>query len=468
MAKRKTSKAIEREQQSGAGEPERDLTAELRAEGIERIKIGGFDLDGVLRGKYVSLDKLQSALSTGFGFCDVLFGWDIGDQLYDNATVTGWNTGYPDTLALLDLKTLRRIPWEPKVVSMLCDFHVTKSKPHPACPRSLLKRVVKKAEALGYEPKVGVEFEFFFFKESRDTLAAKGFRNLQPLDPGMFGYSWVRTGQDSELMRQIWNGCRDFGIQLEGLHTETGPGVYEAALRYNSALEMADQAALFKTTLKQIAHQNGIAVTFMAKCNANLPGSSGHLHQSLWADGKNAFYDGRRKHGMSDVMQSFVAGQLQLMREWTALYSPTINSYKRTVPGLWAPLVACWGVENRTCSLRIVAPNDAKAVRVEYRQTAADINPYIAIGASLAAGLHGIEKQLPLGPEVVGDAGESGPQALPRSLKEATALLGGSKLAKQLLGAEFVDHYVRTRDWEVRQYERAVTDWELQRYFETV
>jgi glutamine synthetase len=407
-------------------------------------------------------------LSSGFGFCDVIFGWDVADQLYDNATVTGWATGYPDTLAMLDPSTLRKIPWEPKVASILCDFHVTKSKPHPECPRSLLKRVLGKVAALGYEAKVGVEFEFFFFKETRDTLAAKGYRNLQPLDPGMFGYSWVRTGQDAELMRQIWDGCRDFGIQLEGLHTETGPGVYEAALRYNGALEIADQAALFKTTLKQIAHQNGIAVTFMAKVNSGLPGSSGHMHQSLWAGGKNAFYDGRKKHGMSDLMQSYVAGQLQLMREWTALYSPTINSYKRTVPGLWAPLVACWGVENRTCSLRIVAPNDPKAVRVEYRQTAADINPYVAIAASIAAGLHGIDKQLPLGPEVVGDAGETGPNALPRSLKEANALLAGSRLGRQLLGAEFTDHYVRTRDWEVRQYERAVSDWELQRYFETV
>jgi glutamine synthetase len=328
--------------------------------------------------------------------------------------------------------------------------------------------VLKKASALGFEVKVGVEFEFFLFKENRDSLGAKGFRNLEPLDPGMFGYSWVRTGQDSELMRELWDSCRDFGIQLEGLHTETGPGVYEAAITYNDALEAADQAALFKSTLKQLAHRRGIAVTFMAKCNANLPGSSGHLHQSLWANGKNAFYDGRRSNGMSDLMRSYIAGQLQLMREWTALYSPTVNSYKRSVPGLWAPLVASWGIENRTCAVRVVAPGDPKAVRVEYRQTAADINPYVAIAASLGAGLWGVEKQLELTPEVRGDAGSTGPNALPRSLKDAVELLSKSKLARTVLGPEFIDHYVRTRDWEVRQYERAVTDWELQRYFETV
>jgi glutamine synthetase len=441
---------------------------QLERAGVTRVKLGGFDIDGVLRGKYVSLKKAESAAQQGFGFCDVIFGWDVADALYDNATVTGWNTGYPDTLAKVDPDSLRMIPWEPNVAAVLCDFYVSPDQTHPACPRSLLKRVLKKASALGFEVKVGVEFEFFFFKETRDTVVAKGFRNLQPLDSGMFGYSWVRTGQDAELMRSLWDSCRAFGIQLEGLHTETGPGVYEAAITYNNALEAADQAALFKTTLKQLAHQHGLAVTFMAKFSANLPGASGHLHQSLWAGGKNVFYDGRRAHGMSDLMRSFIAGQLQLMREWTAFYSPTINSYKRTVPGLWAPLVASWGVENRTCSVRVVAPNDPKGVRVEYRQTAADINPYVAISASLGAGLWGIEKELQLGPEVKGDAGEAGPHALPRSLKEATELLAKSKVARQVLGAAFVDHYVRTRDWEVRQYERAVTDWELQRYFETV
>jgi glutamine synthetase len=285
----------------------------------------------------------------------------------------------------------------------------------------------------------------------------------------MFGYSWVRAGQDSELMREIFEGMRQFGIPLEGLHCETGPGVYEAAITVDGALAAADKAALFKTAMKQIAHRHGVSVTFMAKPSEKLPGCSGHLHQSLWRDGKNAFHDPRATRGMSKLMRSYLAGQLQLMRELTAIYSPTINSYKRYVPGVWAPLSASWGTENRTCAIRVIGADDAKAARVEYRQTAADINPYTAIAASLAAGLWGIENGLTdLPPETRGEAPSSGKEALPRSLREATALLAQSKIARKILGAEFVDHYVRTREWEVRQFEVAVSDWEVKRYFEII
>lgn len=445
-----------------------DPVEALRERGVDRVKVGGFDVDGVLRGKYISLSKFQSALHDGFGFCDVIFGWDIADTLYDNAAVTGWSTGYPDAHAVLDPSTLRMIPWEPKVAAMLCDFRDTRGKDHPACPRSLLKRTIARAHKLGFEPKFGVEFEFFFFQETRDTLASKGYRNLVPLDPGMMGYSWLRTGQDAELMADLWDNLSAFGIELEGLHTETGPGVYEAALRYGDALEVADRAALFKTTLRQLAQRRGVSVTFMAKVDANLPGASGHLHQSLWRDGKNAFYDARARYGMSRTMQSYIAGQLDVMQDWTALYSPTVNSYKRYVPGLWAPLVASWGVENRTTAVRVVSPNDPKAVRVEYRQTAADINPYIAIAANLGAGLRGIERGLELLPETVGDAGHDGPLALPRTLADANRRLQKSKAAREVLGPGFVDHYTRTRDFEVREYQKSVSDWEVRRYFETI
>jgi glutamine synthetase len=445
-----------------------DVVARLEAEGVRDVKIGGFDVDGVLRGKYVSLAKFKSALKKGFGFCDVIFGWDIVDAVYDNGVVTGPATGYPDALAVLDPATLRSIPWEPGVVSMLCEFRDEKGRDHPACPRSLLRRVVERANKMGYTPKIGAEYEFFFFQETRDSLVEKGFRNLVPLDPGMFGYSWVRTGQDTELMRSILDGMRAFDIQIEALHTETGPGVYEAAIQYDDAMSAADQAALFKVAMKQIAHRHGLAVSFMAKWNASLPGCSGHLHESLWQGDDNVFYDARAPLGMSRLMRSYIAGQLALMRELTALYSPTINSYKRYVPGVWAPLSAAWGVENRTTSIRVIGANDEKAIRLEYRQTAADMNPYIAMATSLAAGLYGIEKGLELPPETKGDQGEGGENALPRSLHHATELLAKSRAARQILGAPFVDHYVATRRWEVKSFDRAVTDWELARYFETV
>lgn len=444
------------------------LVLELEERGVTRAKIGGFDLDGVLRGKYVSLDKLRSALSGGFGFCDVIFGWDVADVLYDNASVTGWHTGYPDAHAVLDPSTLRVVPWEPGTAAMLCDFRDAEGGPHPACPRSLLKRVIDRAERLGFRATFAVEFEFFFFKESPQSLHDKHFRGLTPLDPGMFGYSWVRSGQDSDLMREIFDGLADFHVELEGLHTETGPGVYEAAIRYDDALRAADKAALFKTALKELAHRRGLSVTFMAKWNADLPGCSGHLHQSLWKEGRNVFFDAGDERGMSTIMRRYVAGQMALMQELTALYSPTVNSYKRYVPGVWAPLVASWGEENRTCAIRLIGMGEEKAQRVEYRQTAADINPFVAIAACLGAGLWGIEHELELGPETRGDPGTDGAGRLPRTLREATALLDKSAAARELFGREFVDHYVRTRDWESRCYEKAVTDWELARYFEII
>ncbi|MCA9597728.1 MAG: glutamine synthetase [Myxococcales bacterium] len=444
------------------------LVAELERQGISRAKIGGFDLDGVLRGKYVSLEKLRSVLDKGFGFCDVIFGWDVADVLYDNAKVTGWHTGYPDAHAVLDASTLRLVPWEPGVVAFIADFRDGSGKDHPACPRSLLKRVIARGEKLGFSAKLAAEYEFFFFRETRDTLHDKQFKGLTPLDPGMFGYSWVRSGQDSDLMSDLMEGLKAFDIGLEGLHTETGPGVYEAAIRYDDALAAADKAALFKSAVKQIAHRHGLSVTFMAKWNADLPGCSGHLHQSLWKDDKNAFFDSRDKRGMSKTMKHYIAGQMALMQELTAMYSPTINSYKRYVPGVWAPLVASWGQDNRTCAIRLIDLGNDTSQRIEYRQTAADMNPYVAMAASLGAGLWGIEKKLPLPLETRGDPGSEGPGKLPTTLGKATELFAASKAARALFGAEFVDHYARTRDWEVRCFEKAVTDWELSRYFEVI
>lgn len=449
-----------------------DLVADLEARGVTRAKIGGFDVDGILRGKYVSLEKLKSALTGGFGFCDVIFGWDIADVLYDNAQVTGWHTGYPDAHATLDPSTLRMLPWEPNTAAMLADFRDEAGKDHPACPRSLFRRVIDKAKGMGLEAKFACEFEFFLFEETPRSLHEKGFAGLTSLTPGMFGYSWVRESQQGKLMAAILDGMRAFDVEIEGLHTETGPGVYEVAIRYDDALRAADKAALFKVGMKQIAHEHGLSVTFMAKWNAALPGSSGHLHQSLWKKGENVFEDAAAPDKVSKTLRHYIGGQCALMPELTALYAPTINAYKRYVPGVWAPLTATWGVENRTTAIRLIGLG-TNAARVEYRQTAADINPYIAMATCLAAGLYGIENEIEPPAAVRGDAGDgSAPggahRPLPRTLKEATALLAESKAARAILGDGFVEHYVRTRDWEVRQYERAVTDWELKRYFEAV
>src|SRR5271170_4486108 len=275
---------------------------------IRRVKVGGYDVDGVLRGKYIALDKFWSALKEPIGFCDVIFGWDAADVLYDNGAVTGWHTGYPDTHARIDPSTFRVLPWEPDTAAFLLDFVDADGAPHPACPRGLLRQVLERGRRLGYELVIGSEFEFFVFKETVASLHSKGFRALEPLSPGMFGYSWVRSSQNADLCHAIVDDMNAFGIPIEALHTETGPGVYEVAIKYDEGLRSADKAALFKTAMKQVAFRLGYSVTFMAKWNHDLPGSSGHIHQSLWAaDGgggkphRNAFYDGSDQNKLSKV-----------------------------------------------------------------------------------------------------------------------------------------------------------------------
>ncbi len=446
----------------------KQLREAFEKHGIRRVKVGGFDVDGILRGKYVSLAKFWGALQDPIGFCDVIFGWDSSDVLYDKAGVTGWHTGYPDTLARIDPATFRVLPWEPDTAAFLMDFVLADGAPHPACPRGLLRQVIARARALGYEAVLAAEFEFFVFKETAASLHQKGFRGLEPLSPGMFGYSWLREGQHADLCHAILDDMDRLGVPIEGLHTETGPGVYEVAIEYDEALRAADKAAFFKTAMKELASRRGYAVTFMAKWNHALPGSSGHLHQSLWRDGKNVFFEEAAPHKLSATARHYMGGQIALMPELTALVSPTVNSYKRYVPGVWAPLNASWGVQNRTCAIRVI-PGTAKSTRLEYRQTAADINPYVAMAATLAAGLWGLEHRAEPPPPVEGDASARTDLApLPRTLREASALLDRSLHARGLLGDGFVNHYLLTRDWECRQYERAVTDWELARYFETV
>jgi len=361
------------------------------------------------------------------------------------------------------------IPWEPDTAFFLVDFLTRDGAPLGISPRQVLKRVVKRANDLGYEPVMAAEYEFFFFKEDSHSIRDKGYRDMQPLTPGMFGYSVLRTGANAELCHDLMNALDQFDVELEALHTETGPGVYEAAIRYDDAVSAADKAVLFKSAVKQIAARHGLTATFMAKWNDQLPGCGGHVHQSLRCLGeeKSAFHDPDGAHGMSETMRQYVAGQVALMPAMTALACPTINSYKRLVPGTWAPTTATWGVENRTTALRVI-PGSAKSTRVEYRLAGADANPYLVMAGALASGLHGIEKKLELGEPVAGSGYEASAPPLPLSLDEATRTLAASAEARDLLGSDFVDHFVQTREWEVRQFRAAVTDWERARYFEVI
>ena len=447
----------------------------IRENGYDKVKVGGFDIDGVLRGKYFSLDKFESAARSGFGFCDVIFGWDCADELYEgvDVTVTGWHTGYPDTHSTIDLSSQRSIPWEGDCPLFLVDFQAPDGNPLAVSPRQACQRVFAKAQSMGFLPKLSAEYEFWLFQETPESLREKRFGGLTPLDPGMFGYSAVRAGMSQELMEDIFTGMAAFDVPLEGLHTETGPGVYEAAITYDDMLPAADKGALFKTGMKELCARHDLAVTFMAKWSNTLPGSSGHIHQSLWdlESKNNAFHDPNGNMGMSKTFEHYLAGVLHTLPEFTALYAPTINSYRRLVPGLWAPTRACWAADNRTASLRTIHGPKPASTRLELRVTGADINPYIAFAACVGAGLWGIENQLELPPPVSGNAYAATLEAAPRlpaNLSEATAMLRASKAARAQLGDAFVDHYCATRDWEVHEAAKAVTDWELARYFEVI
>ncbi len=443
---------------SGSGE----VMTRLSEKHARRVKLGWVDIDGVLRGKYVSLEKFASVVDGGLSFCDVILGWDISDTLYENAAFTGWHTGYPDAQARVDLETWRMIPWEPGTAFFLMELVRAGGEPLPLCPRQVLRGVLDTAQRMGHRVRLAAEYEFWLFRETPRTLREKNFQGLTPLSPGMCGYSVLRTSQNSALVLELMDQLESFGIGLEGFHTETGPGVYEAAIAVDEGLRAADKAALFKTAVKEIAARHDVMPTFMAKWNAAMPGSSGHIHQSLVrkADGANSFAE-------AEVKSQYVAGLVKYLPELMAMIAPTINSYKRTVPGTWAPVNSTWAEDNRTTAVRSIA-GSPKSTRVELRLSGADMNPYLAMAASVAAGLEGIAQQLaPPAPATNAYTACDAP-ALPLSLGEAAAGLRASAMARQWFGDEFVEHYAGTRDWEVRQYQRAVTDWELARYFEAI
>lgn len=432
-------------------------------------KVGLFDIDGILRGKFMAADKLRSALEKGFGFCDVVLGWDLHDQLYDNVRYTGWHTAYPDAQVRLLPETLRRIPFEDGMPLILGEFA---GAAESICPRGLLRRVLARAADMGFAARAAAEFEFFLFEETPATVRQKDYRNLQPITPGNFGYSLLRSGVHADFHHELLALCADMDMEIESLHTETGPGVIEAAIKVDEALAAADKAALFKTFAKILCQRRGWMATFMAKWSASLPGQSGHLHVSLTdaASGAPIFFSEEGEHGMSDAMRWFVGGQQQLMPELLAMVACTVNSYTRLVPGFWAPTQASWGYENRTCALRVIGGSPA-AQRIEYRIAAADINPYVALAAAIGSGLWGIEHRIEPDAPVEGNAYEMGAvagHALPQTLWDAAQRLKASAPARALFGDAFVDHYCATREWEEREARKAVTDWQLARYFELI
>ncbi|KAH9901553.1 glutamine synthetase/guanido kinase [Cubamyces lactineus] len=460
-----------------------------------KVKVAGIDVDGVLRGKYMSKEKFLSAASSdGFNFCSVIFGWDIHDTVYSKELlISNRANGYRDLIASIDLATYRRIPWENNVPFFLVSFLDPDTK-EPICadPRGVLRKVAQRAQAKGWRCISGCEYEYFQFQETPESLAKKGFRDLQPLTPGMHGYSLLRTQLNSEYFNDLFDESIKFQVPLEGHHTETGPGVYETALAYTDALRMADNAILFKFLAKSVGMKRGVVPSFMAKPWGNLPGCSGHIHVSLRdAAGKSLFAlpDDQLKTGRPDAQSEdtkflsqegewFLAGVLDGLPDVMPMLVPTINGYKRLVGGeaFWAPNAVTYGYDSRAASIRIISPPSVppSATRLEVRVPGADMNPYFALSAIFALGLRGIEKKLSLpGPPVsklTPEDKKSGKvQMLPQSLEAATErMMRPDSVAREdsVFGNDFVDHFGGTRQHEVRLWNEAVTNWEVERYLE--
>ncbi len=439
---------------------------------VKTVKVGGADLDGVFRGKRVLKEHfLEHAAQGGFPQCDVLFGWDIRDEVIGVLPFSNWETGFADIVMKPDLATFAVVPWEEGSASVICDFFTESGEPLPVAPRHVLRRVVERANAAGFRPYMAAELEVRFFREDQASLKAKDYTGLEPLSPGLNCYSIHHASVDEPVIGRVRRFMIDYGVPVEAYNREHGAGMYEINLRYADALVAADQTMLYKSGSKEITAQVGVAPTFMAKYAEDVDGCGGHTHQSLWTlDGaRSLFWDETAPYHLSEVLLHYIAGVLATASEFMVLYAPNVNSYKRYVERTWAPTNLTWGLDNRTVALRTITTSP-RAARVENRVPGADLNPYLAFAGTLAGGLYGIEKGLSPPPLTQGNAYEASQHAalLPRSLPEALARFRESALAREYFGDEFVEQYVAFREWEVAKYQRAVTDWERRRYFEMV
>jgi glutamine synthetase len=447
---------------------------------IEYVKIGAADIEGVYRGKRVAATHFLNSLEEGFGQCDVLFGWDIAEVVLPTLKFSNWERGFADIVMKPDLATFALTPWEEHVATCVCDLWTEGGEPVSISPRYVLQRVAERARAMGFEALAAAELEFRFFRETQVSLRDKDFGpHLAPLNPGFNCYAISQASADEHLLGRIARMMRDSGIEIEGYNREHGPGMYEMNIRYADAVAAADKTMLFKTGVKELCHQMGVTASFMAKWNDQEDGSSGHSHLSLWdrQGERNAFWDEGAPDHMSPLMRHFLAGVLEKLPECMVLYAPVINSYKRYVEGTWAPLNTTWGMDNRTCAVRVINVNRG-AMRLENRAPGADANFYLVFAATLASGLYGIEHELELPQRLDGNAYDAATVAralerghirpLARTLAAATDLLEQSELAREYFGGDFVEHFVATRRWEVSEYDKAVTNWDRRRYLELI
>ncbi len=443
------------------------LAAAVAAGEIDTVLTCFPDMQGRLVGKRFHAAHFVNGGHEETHGCNYLLATDIEMATVQGYKATSWEAGYGDYIHKPDLSTLRLVPWLPGTAMVMCDVldhHTHAEVPH--APRSVLKRQVARARALGFEPMMATELEFFLFQQSYDALRDANYQNLQTLGRYNVDYGIFGTTKEEPLMRAIRNGLYGAGIPVENSKGEAEAGQEEINIKYSDALDTADMHVITKNACKEIAFAHGHALSFMAKYATDRAGSSSHIHQSLWSEGKPAFLDPAQPHGMSATMQHYVAGLLAHASDVTVFLAPYVNSYKRFCVGLFAPTKAVWSTDNRTAGYRVCGA-DTKGIRVECRVGGADLNPYLAMAAQLAAGLDGIERKLALEPEMTGDVYSAGQaREIPRNLRHAADLLEGSAMLRAAMGDDVVDHYVRAARWEIEEQDRIVMDWEISRGFE--
>ena len=439
----------------------------LTPDEVDTVIVAFPDVYGRLLGKRMTLDHfLEHGLSAGMYACNYLMTADIEMNPLPGFKLAGWEQGYGDFHAKVDLKTLRLIPWHKKTALVLSDLFHEDGTPVEESPRRVLARQVERLVDKGLVSCMGSELEFFLFNESYAAADEKGFQEPTPASAYLIDYHILQPGRDEDVLRRLRNEMTLARIPVECTKGEWGRGQHELNLSYAEALEMADRHVLFKMGAKEIADQQGRAVTFMAKWKAQDAGSSFHIHSSLWdlERKRNLFADGG---GESKLFRQFLGGLMKYTRELCCFFAPTINSYKRYQHSSWAPTRIVWGHDNRTCGFRIVGRGES--LRIENRMPGADGNPYLAFAATLAAGMRGVEEELDCGEGYAGNAyQDEGLVQLPGSLGEAAALLEKSALAREAFGADVVEFYARMARLEAEAYGAAVTDWERRRYFEQI
>lgn len=435
---------------------------------IDTVIVAGIDMQGRLMGKRFHARFFVDGGHEETHCCNYLLTVDMEMTTVPGYKSASWSQGYGDYVLKPDMATLRRIPWLPATALVIGDFldHHTHEEVSIA-PRSILKRQVARARAMGFEAMMATELEFYLFENSYEQLRDHGCESLRTVGSYNEDYHIFQTSKEEDLMRAIRNGLYGAGIVVENTKGEAETGQAEVNYKYSDALDTADNHAIIKNGVKEMAHAAGKSVTFMAKYDHRRAGSSAHIHQSLWTrDGKPAFADPSDTHGMSEVMKHFLAGQLAHAQEITAFLAPYVNSYKRFCVGMFAPTKAVWSADNRTAGFRVCGEH-TKGVRVECRIPGADVNPYLACAALLAAGLDGIEKKMELEPELKGDMyAATEAREIPKTLRAAAEALKGSSMLRAALGEDVVEHYHHAAQWEISETDRVVTDFERQRLLE--